>query len=152
MYLYNPIRPGLCNIITGPQITKWAEISRFLCLGLAIVQLCKNVCISANFWNRSPIFCMKGQFSKLAEILLFLCLNPAIGQFYKNVRISAKYFELESILYVQYRVFCNYGSKITFSKKYFFLEQSKYHKLAALVGPHTKKENNWPKSNVIGIL
>ena len=46
----------------GPQFTKLAEISRFLCLGPAIGQFSKNVRISANFWNWSPIFCMKGQF------------------------------------------------------------------------------------------
>ena len=46
----------------GPQFSKLAEISLFLCLGPAIGQFSKNVRISANFWNRSPIFCMKGQF------------------------------------------------------------------------------------------
>ena len=46
----------------GPQFTKLAEISRFLCLGPAIGQFSKNVRISANFWNWSQIFCMKGQF------------------------------------------------------------------------------------------
>ena len=46
----------------GPQFTKLAEISRILCLSPAISQFSKNMRISANFWNLSLIFCMKGQF------------------------------------------------------------------------------------------
>ena len=46
----------------GPQFTKLAEISRFLCLDPAIGQFSKNVRISANFWYWSKKFCIKGQF------------------------------------------------------------------------------------------
>ena len=46
----------------GPQFTTLAEISRFLCLGPAIDQFSKNVRISTNFWNWSPIFGIGVQF------------------------------------------------------------------------------------------
>ena len=46
----------------GTKFSKLAEISLFLCFGPAIGQFSKNVRISANFWNRIPIFCMKDQF------------------------------------------------------------------------------------------
>ena len=60
------------------------------------------------------------QFTKLAEISRFLCLDHAIGQFSKNVCISSNLRNLSPILHVLYKGFCNYGSKITFSKKCFY--------------------------------
>ena len=46
----------------GPQFSKLAEISLFLCLSPAIGQFSKIVRILANFGNWGHIFCMGGEF------------------------------------------------------------------------------------------